>query len=142
MVTVVTGEFSKFRAFCETSPWMIFIYMILDILVSWQRQMHLNFSRKKQQSICHLFSFHHFLHACHVHVPRHPPSLLHLLHHGLNPLHTSNRSQHLWVHCFGHGLVNLAHFVWIKIFYLFFVFEEFFYSTHLFNNSRELLVLI
>merc|ERR1719319_643981 len=60
MVTVVTGEFSKFRAFCETSPWMIFIYMILDILVSWQRQMHLNFSRKKQQSICHLFSFSSF----------------------------------------------------------------------------------
>ena len=61
------------------------------------------------QSLLSLLSFllQHLLHALHAHTPRHGTSLLHLLHHAFNPLHSTNSSQHLWIHSFSHTLVHL-----------------------------------
>ena len=53
------------------------------------------------------FLLEHLLHALHAHAPRHGTPLLHLLHHTLNPLHSTNSSQHLRIHSFSHTLVHL-----------------------------------
>ena len=50
---------------------------------------------------------HHLVQALHAHAARHGAALLHLLHHVLDPSHTSDCSQHVRVHSFSHTLINL-----------------------------------